>query len=116
MNDRPSENRATNEKRLEVGTWGVFFVWMGIALLASLPWGAWLLGVGSIILGAQLARRLTALRIEGFWIIAGVLFVLGGISELAKIEINIALIPILCILAGAGLVAKAFVRRAAHHA
>jgi len=116
MNDRPSEHRATTEKRLEAGTWGVFFVWMGIALLAALPWGAWLLGVGLILLGAQLTRRVTSLRVEGFWIVAGVVFALGGISDLAHIKINVALIPILCILAGAGLVAKAFARRAAHHA
>lgn len=116
MADRPSENRVTTEKRLEVGTWGVFFVWMGVALLASLPWGAWLLGVGVIILAAQGARRATALRVEGFWIVAGALFAIGGISQLARIEIHIALIPILCILAGAGLVVKAVVRRTAQHA
>ncbi|MBS1119884.1 MAG: hypothetical protein H6Q90_2112 [Deltaproteobacteria bacterium] len=116
MTDHPIENRTTKEKRLEVGTWGVFFVWMGIALLASLPSGAWFLGVGLLVLGAQVARRGIALRIEGFWILAGVVFVLGGILELAQIKIDIALIPILCIVAGAGLVARAVLRRTAHHA
>ena len=116
MSDRLNQNRATTEKQLEVGTWGVFFLWMGSALLASLPSGAWVLGVGVILLGAQLVRRLNTLRVEGFWVVAGLLFVVGGASQLAHLAINVAFIPLLCILAGAGLVAKALMHRAPHHA
>ncbi len=107
----------TKEKQLDAGTWGVFFLWLGISFLAHVPWGVWLLGVGVIILGAQLARRMFALRLDVFWLVAGALFVLGGVSEIAPFGANIAIIPVLCIAAGIGLLAKAFTRRAGpHHA
>jgi hypothetical protein len=62
MPSEPSgEIRTPTENQLEVGTWGVFFVWTGIALLADLGWGVWLLGVGAIILGGQVVRRLLTL-------------------------------------------------------
>lgn len=99
------------EKRLEAATWGVFFVWIGICLLAPLPWGAWLLGVGVILLGAQLARRLIGLRAEVFWIVAGAVFLLGGISEVAPLGVDIRLIPLLLIIAGVFLMIRAFTRR-----
>jgi hypothetical protein len=107
-----SDRRDLDEKRLDAGTWGVFFLWLGISFLAHVPWGVWLLGVGVIILGAQLARRMFALRLDGFWLVAGVLFVLGGVSEVAPFGVDIAIIPVLCIAAGIGLLAKAFSRHA----
>jgi hypothetical protein len=101
------EKSSASEKQVEAGTWGVFFVWIGIAFLADLSWGVWLVGVGAILLGAQLARRFLALRIEGFWIVAGALFVIGGLTEVYPLAMDIPLIPLLCILAGVGLLVKA---------
>lgn len=106
----PVDKRSANEKRLDAGSWGAFFVWTGVAFLAPLSWGVWLLGVGVIVLGTQLYRRLIKLRMEGFWLVIGSLFVLGGIWEMAGIERHLAIIPILCILAGAGLLANALRR------
>jgi hypothetical protein len=108
-----TKERDPKEKQLEVGTWGAFFVWLGVSLLAPLAWGVWLGGVGVIILGAQLARRVFGLPLDGFWLIAGVLFVLGGISEIAPFEIALPLIPLLCIIAGLGLLARALAGGAA---
>ncbi len=101
----------TTERQLDAGTWGVFFLWIGISLLAHVPWGIWLLGVGLIILGAQLARRMLELRVDGFWLVAGGLFVLGGISDIAPFGLGVAVIPTLCIVAGVVLLARAFTRR-----
>lgn len=106
------DRRDTKEKQLDAGTWGGFFVWLGISLLAHLPWGVWLIGVGVIILGAQLARRMFAVKLDGFWLVAGTFFVLGGISDITPFGVNVAIIPVLCIAAGIGLLAKAFARRA----
>jgi hypothetical protein len=41
-------------RKLEAMSWGLFFVWMGIAVLAGLGWGVGFLGIGVIIL-ARLA-------------------------------------------------------------
>ncbi len=111
----PTEKHHAKDKQLDNAAWGVFFVWLGVSLLARLPWGVWLLGVGVLILGAQLARRTLGLRHDVFWLIAGALFVLGGISKVAPFGIHFAIIPVLCIVAGIGLLAKAVTRRAPHH-
>lgn len=105
-----TQPHVTKEKQLEAGTWGVFFLWIGIAFLTHLPWGVWLLGVGIILIGAQLARRMFGLGIDGFWMVAGVLLLLGGISDIAPFGIHIAIIPVLCIIAGIVLIARALSR------
>ncbi len=106
-----TQPHVTKEKQLDAGTWGIFFLWIGISFLAHMPWGIWLLGVGVIILGAQFARRIIHLKLDGFWLVAGALFLLGGISDLAPLGIDVAIIPLLCIAAGLVLLARALTRR-----
>ncbi|HSD90437.1 MAG TPA: hypothetical protein VLB44_23075 [Kofleriaceae bacterium] len=101
----------TKEKQLDAGTWGVFFLWIGISFLAHIPWAVWLVGVGVLLLGAQIARKMIDLRVDGFWLVAGALFLLGGISEIAPFGMNIAIIPVLCIIGGIVLLARALTRR-----
>ena len=92
-------------RKIDAIAWGLFFVWVGIALLANLSWGIGLLGVGVIVLGGQGARKYFALSFETFWVIVGVLFVLGGIWEL--LHVRVGLIPIVCIVAGVVLLLSA---------
>ncbi len=103
--DQGVANRHALSKKLEAAAWGLFFIWIGIALLADVGWGVGLLGVGIIILGAQASRRYLALKLEGFWVVVGFLFVVGGIWELFNVQI--ALVPLLCIVAGVALLASA---------
>lgn len=110
--ERPIVKPDPNEKRLDAGTWGVFFLWLGISFLAHIPWGVWLLGVGVIVLGAQLGRRMIGARLDGFWLVAGSLFVLGGISNIVPFGLHVAVIPVLCIAVGIVLLAKALTRGA----
>jgi hypothetical protein len=74
------------DKKLEAFGWGLFFVWVGIALLLDVGWGIGLLGVGAITLGGQGARQYLGLQPEGFWIVVGALFLLGGILHLIGAE------------------------------
>ena len=46
-------NRSPLDKKLEAVGWGLFFIWVGTALFAHIGWGAGLLGVGIITLGAS---------------------------------------------------------------
>jgi len=116
MTDHMSENqnasqmitRAELDQKIDAAGWGLFFVWMGIALLADVGWGVGLLGVGVITLGGQAARRYFGVRLDGFWIVAGVLFLAGGVWELAEIEFS--MVPFLLILAGVAVLASAFRR------
>ena len=94
------------EKRLEGAVWGLLFILVGAAFLAKFHLGVGLLGVGIIILGGQVARKASELKFEGFWLLIGLLFVLGGIVELFITSFSI--VPILLIVAGVVLLISSF--------
>jgi len=96
-------------QKLDAAGWGLFFLWMGIALLADAGWGVGLLGVGIITLGGQAARRYFGIGLDGFWVVVGVLFLAGGFWELA--EIQFYMVPFLLILAGIAVLASTFKKR-----
>ncbi|MCP4202420.1 MAG: hypothetical protein GY769_10870 [bacterium] len=91
--------------RLDAIGWGAFFVWVGVALLADVGWGPALLGIGLIILGGQIARWLYRLRLEGFWLLVGAGFLLGGLWRV--VDATLSLLPVLLVLAGLALVVGA---------
>lgn len=99
--------------RIEGIAWGLFFVWVGIAFLADLSIGIGLLGIGIITLGAQAARNFYGLELEGFWLVVGVCFVLGGLWDF--IDPGIALVPILLIIAGIALMYSVWYRSRLKH-
>jgi hypothetical protein len=110
MADRYDDQKTVNaralHRRLEAVGWGLFFIWIGIALFTHVGWGVGLLGVGIITLGAQLARKYFALKGEGFWVAVGFLFVAGGAWKLFNVQLG--LLPILCIVAGVALLVSTF--------
>lgn len=93
-------------KKLDAVGWGLFFIWVGIAFLADLGTGVGLLGVGVITLGGQVARKHYNLNVEGFWVVVGLLFVVGGVWNL--IQAKVALVPLLLIAAGLAVLVSAF--------
>lgn len=93
-------------RQLDAIGWGAFFIWVGIAALANVGIGVGLVGVGLLTLGVQLLRRANALPLEGFWIVVGALFLLGGIWQVFNVQV--ALMPLLLIAAGLLLVLAAF--------
>jgi len=109
-NGQTMTKRGPLNKKLEAAAWGLFFIWTGTAFLADVDWGAGLLGVGMITLGAQVARRYFSLKLEGFWVVVGFLFTVGGIWKLFQVQVGF--MPILCIIAGFALLVSIFVGRA----
>jgi hypothetical protein len=91
-------DRSNSAERLDAVGWGLFFIWIGAALLFEFSWGTTLVGIGIITLAGQLARFSSRLKLEGFWIVVGVAFLLGGIWQLVDAEMSLG--PILLILAG----------------
>lgn len=102
---RAASDRVELEKKLDTGGWGLFFVWIGIAMFANVGWGVGLVGVGLVTLGAQLARKVLGVTMDSFSLAVGALFVVGGIWKI--LDVTVELVPILCVGAGLALLASA---------
>lgn len=76
-----------------------------LAPKAMFPEGAWLVGVGLILLGLNAARRIAGLKTSGFGIIVGLIASAAGIGRI--IGQDLPLVPILLIILGLGLVLRA---------
>ncbi len=49
--------RKKMERNIDAVGWGLFFIWMGMAVLADVGCGVGCIGAGLIILGARAARE-----------------------------------------------------------
>jgi hypothetical protein len=93
-------DRATLTRKLDAAGWGLFSIWIGIAMFTHADKGTFLLGMGSIILAAQAVRKYALLKFDAFWVVAGSLVVVGGVWNLLNVKLE--LFPFFCIAAGAG--------------
>jgi hypothetical protein len=84
--------------------WATFFLWIGIVMLANVSWGWFLLGVGILTLAIQSARWQMNMKIEGFWVACGAVFLAGGLWTL--LNLPWPFVPILLILLGVALLGK----------
>jgi hypothetical protein len=105
-NDDLALQRRAMIKKLDSIGWGLFFIWIGVALLVDLGWGVTLLGVGIIAIGEQMARRYFGNPIEGFWFTVGILFVISGLWELLNLG-DAPIVPTLSIIVGLVLLVSA---------
>jgi len=95
--------------KVSAAAWAIFFVWLGYAILAQIPLGVGLLGVGVITLGAQGVRKAFGLSLEGFWFLAGILLVMAGVWNLLSLEVPF--LPYLLFAVALGVLAGAFLQR-----
>lgn len=108
---RPQEslnNSSERSRQIDSAAWAVFFIWVGVTMLAHVPWSWFLVGVGALILGAQLCRWQMALKVDGFGVACGVIFLAGAAWELLALQWPLA--PVLLILLGGYLLWKAVSR------
>jgi hypothetical protein len=87
-------------KQLDSVATAVFFIWIGIAVLAQIGWPWSLLGVGLILLGQQAALWRMGEKIDGFRLVCGVVFLFGAVWGLLGMTWPLA--PVLLILIGVG--------------
>jgi hypothetical protein len=101
---RPTQKSA-DLRQLDAIAWALFFIWIGIALLAKIGWAWTLLGISAIILGAQGTLWRKDKKIAGFWVACGLVFLAGGVWELFGLTWPLA--PVLVILLGLSMLWKA---------
>ncbi len=92
----------------DVVGWALFFIWVGSAWLMGFSLGVGLLGIGILTLGMQGIRYFNHVKVEGFWLVVGLAFVVGGFWELWSVAIPLA--PVVLIGLGIGLLAWHFTR------
>ncbi len=93
-------------RQLDAVSWGLFFVWIGVAILLNVGWGWTLLGVAAIILGGAAFRSFKGLAIDGFWVAVG--FVLLACSVWEFFAISWPMLPVLIIGFGVFMLLRAF--------
>ena len=97
---KASENEALSKKLDTIG-FAVFLIWVGLASLLDFGWAWGQIGVAAIILGATAVRWRLNLKIEGFWVVVGLMFLIGGLWEMFNISWPLA--PFLIIGCGLAL-------------
>ncbi len=95
MNSAKSINR-----NFEVIAWGALFIWWGISvLIPSLPDGSTALGTGLILVGVNLARKLSGVPANGFSTTIGILALIWGGLVFVGVLVNLPFeLPIFAIL------------------
>jgi hypothetical protein len=80
--------------------WGALFIWWGISVLVtSLPVGTVAIGTGVILIGVNLARKLSGVPISRFSTTVGILALVWGVLELVGVLLSLPFeLPIFAIL------------------
>jgi uncharacterized membrane protein HdeD (DUF308 family) len=87
-------------RNYDVIGWGVLFIWWGISVLVtSLPVGTVAIGTGVILIGVNLARKLSGVPISRFSTTVGILALVWGVLELVGVLLSLPFeLPIFAIL------------------
>src|ERR1700746_2826121 len=109
----PSGQQSSTEKSkltrdLDSIARAIFIIWIGTAMLLAMPWGWFLVALGILILAAQLARSQMKIKIEGFRVAWGMVFLIGGLWTVLNFA-SWPLAPIVFILLGVVLLGKAII-------
>ncbi len=106
-----NEKRALNERLESIG-WALFLIMIGgIGLVpeAMVPEGSWLIGVGLIMLGLNLARYINQLPASSSTIFLGALALIAGVTSVFGVDLPI--FPIALILLGLSALSKTFLQK-----
>ena len=106
------EQKRKLDQRIESIGWALFFIWSGVLLIAPdgyFPEGSWLIGTGLIIVVSMGIRYLYGIKIDGFWMVLGLLALSFGISRFFRL--NLSVFPVFLIIIGVVIVYIALFRK-----
>ena len=103
-----STEKGELSRQLDFAARAIFVIWIGIAMLLAISWGWFLVGLGILILAAQLARSQMNIKIEGFRVSWGAVFLIGGLWTVLNLA-SWPLAPIVLLVLGMVLLGKAVI-------
>ena len=93
--DRTDDQQRAMAARVDAVGWGIFFIWVGVALLTYLSWPVFFLGTGTVMLAVQSARRYLALKVDRFSLGLGTVFVVASLLRILDLDLELAVMPAL---------------------
>ncbi|HLF24784.1 MAG TPA: hypothetical protein VJG32_00490 [Anaerolineae bacterium] len=107
-----------SNRRYESIAWGALFIWIGaVWLIPGDAFGVGWLGIGVILLGLNLARRLRSIPTNWFSITLGVIALILGAAKLLLstqgTQVELPLFPVLFIVIGVIVLVSVIVNREA---
>jgi hypothetical protein len=99
--------KTTSERRIELATWGLMLIWVGVWMSVDLRRGVPGVVAGAILLLSALIQR--ALGYEAglvLWV-GGIAFMVSGLNDLAKGKHNVSVLAIVLVIFGAMLLIRA---------
>lgn len=106
------DEKRTLNKRLENIGWALFLIMIGgLALVPKdlVPEGAWLVGVGLIMIGLNVARYWKDLKMSGFTLALGFLALVSGLGDMLGLDLPV--FAILLILIGASIIIRPLIEK-----
>lgn len=97
------------EQKLDAIGWGLFFIWIGVALFLQFQLQTSLVGIGVIILCMQIVRKYFKFKFEPFYLIVGICLVIFNLVKIS--HINIPIIPIALIIIGGFFIFSSFKKK-----
>lgn len=94
-------------ERLTSVSWALFLIMVGGFLLVppgQLPSGAWLIGLGIILLGLNAVRYLVHIPMSAFTTILGAIALFAGAGDFAGVDVPVG--PVLIILIGLAIILR----------
>lgn len=106
-----TQERTLNIRYEEIG-WALFLLMIGILWLLPedrVPPHAWLIGAGLIMLGVNLARYFSGIKMSGFTVFLGIVALVAGAGGILNLALPI--FPALFIILGASLLMRALFKK-----
>lgn len=104
----------TFARSIDAAGWALFFMWVGIVLLAGFSWTASLIGTAAIILAVQAVLLFRGDRLDVFMAAVGLVLLIGAFTDVYNSVWS--LFPALLIVIGFAMLADTFRRRAGEDA
>ena len=97
MSNRFAAN-STFGRSIDAIGWALFFIWVGVALLANLSWTVSLVGTAAIILGVQGTLLIRRERLDVFMAAVGIVLLIGVVAD--EYGSPLSLFPALLVVIG----------------